>query len=128
MEQGVVHHGESGSWRSAPHQLGGSSDREGDGPGGRAPPRAGHPKGCEADGGRGGPFFLQAADAADPGLGAECRVARMMQGVIRDRGCPKAHGLKRLTDPISLFSAELFCLMLYFCFGWPSHPLGCCMV
>ena len=36
-------------------------------------------------------------------------VARIMVGQIRDKGCPKAHCLKRPTDAVSLFeSSELF--------------------
>ena len=38
------------------------------------------------------------------------RVARIMAGQIRDKGYPKAHCLKRLTDAVSfLESFELFC-------------------
>ena len=44
---------------------------------------------------------------------ASNRVARMMQGVIRDRGCPKAHCLKRPTRAISLL--RLF-VLFYFLF------------
>ena len=64
---------------------------------------------------------------------ASNRVARMMQGVIRDKGCPKAHGLKRPTRAISIlrlpklfrFYSELFysgvvLTMLSIC----STPIG----
>jgi hypothetical protein len=37
------------------------------------------------------------------------RVARIMAGQIRDKGCPKAHCLKRPTNTVSLFeSSKLF--------------------
>jgi hypothetical protein len=37
------------------------------------------------------------------------RVARIMVGQIRDKGCPKAHGLKRPTDAVSFpGSSKLF--------------------
>ena len=43
---------------------------------------------------------------------APSRIARMMQGAIRDRGCPKAHCLKRLTRAISLLHLSmLFCFL-----------------
>ena len=41
------------------------------------------------------------------------RVARIMQGPIRDRGCPKAHCLKRPTRAISLLH---FSVLFYFPF------------
>jgi len=56
-------------------------------------------------------------------------VARMMQGAIRDKGCPKAHCLKGLTRAVSVpcFS-ELFCFCFHvvlFRFPCAAHPLGC---
>ena len=40
------------------------------------------------------------------------RVARMMQGPIHDRGCPKTHCLKRPTRVVSLLvSSMLFCFL-----------------
>ena len=55
----------------------------------------------------------------DPTWGQDCKVpreeianwvARIMVGQIRDKGCPKAHCLKRPTDALSfLESSELFC-------------------
>ena len=48
---------------------------------------------------------------------ASNRVARMMQGVIRDKGCPKAHCLKRLTSAASVLS--LYVLFFYFLKPFP---------
>ena len=48
-----------------------------------------------------------------PRVEAPNRVARMMQGAIRDRGCPTAHCLKRPTRAISLL--RLF-VLFYFLF------------
>ena len=65
------------------------------------------------------------------------RVARMMQGPIHDRGCPKAYCLKRPTRAVSLLvSSVLFCFLLRVVLFWPwshfypaslhaGHPLGC---
>ena len=52
---------------------------------------------------------------------ASNQIARMMHGVIHDKGCPKAHCLKRLTRAVNIlrffelfyFYSELF----YFCSG-----------
>ena len=60
----------------------------------------------------------------------------MMQGVIRDKGCPKAHCLKRPTRAVSVlcfcklfcFYSELFSFVpeLFLpCFQYAVHPLGC---
>ena len=58
------------------------------------------------------------------------RVARIMAGQIRDKGCPKAHCLKRPTDAVSfLESSELFCafrvVSSVFALFFRAHPLGC---
>ena len=65
------------------------------------------------------------------------RVARMMQGPIRDSGCPKTHCLKLPTRAVSLlFSSVLFCFLFrvvlflpWSCFypdsSYAWHPLGC---
>ena len=65
------------------------------------------------------------------------RVARMMQGPIRDSGCPKTHCLKRPTRAVSLLvSFVLFCFLFrvvlflpWSCFypasSYAWHPLGC---
>ena len=53
----------------------------------------------------------------------------MIQGLIRDKGCPKAHCLKRPTRAVSIlcffelfyFAPELFLL----CFPYVAHLLGC---
>ena len=60
----------------------------------------------------------------------------MMQGVIRDKGCPKAHCLKRPTRAISIlrlsmlffFYSELFCFapkLFSPCFPYAAHTLDC---
>ena len=60
----------------------------------------------------------------------------MMQGVIRDKGCPKAHCLKQPTRAVSVlrfselfcFYSELFCFdpeLFFPCFPYAAHPLGC---
>ena len=65
------------------------------------------------------------------------RVARMMQGAIRDRGCPKAHCLKRPTRVVSFLclfvllcfsipSCSVFALESFLpCFPYAAHLLGC---
>ena len=58
------------------------------------------------------------------------RFVRIMQGVIRDKGCPKAHCLKRPTRAVSIlcffelfcFYSELFC----FCSGVVFTMLSVC--
>ena len=62
------------------------------------------------------------------------RVASIMAGQIRDKGCPKAHCLKQPTDAVSLLnSSELFCafraissvfLYLSECTHWVVTQLG----
>ena len=56
------------------------------------------------------------------------RVARIMAGQIWDKGCPKAHCLKRPTDAVSfLESSELFPLFLlcfFDCTHWVVIQLG----
>jgi hypothetical protein len=57
------------------------------------------------------------------------RVARIMAGQIRDKGCLNALGLKRPTDAVSLLgSFESFCLFpscfLYFCSIFLTAPVG----
>ena len=57
------------------------------------------------------------------------RVARIMAGQIRDKGCPKALCLKWPTDAVSfLESSELFSsflsYFLCFCFVFPTAPVG----
>ena len=47
---------------------------------------------------------------------ASNRVARMMPGAIRDRGCPKAHCLKRPTRAVSLLRRSVL-----FCSSIPSY-------
>ena len=42
------------------------------------------------------------------------RVARIMAGQIRDKGCPKAHCLKRPTDAVSLLEP---CRVVFICSG-----------
>ena len=46
------------------------------------------------------------------------RIARMMQVPIRDKGCPKAHCLKRMTRAVSILRLSvLFCFCsVLFCF------------
>ena len=54
------------------------------------------------------------------------QVARIMAGQIRDKGCPKAHCLKRPTDAVSfLESTELFCSFRIIFSIFPSAPVGC---
>ena len=64
------------------------------------------------------------------------RVARMMLGAIHDKGCPKAHCLKRPTRAVGIlrfselfcFYSELFCSapeLFPSCFSYVAHPLGC---
>ena len=65
------------------------------------------------------------------------RVARIMQGMIRDRGCSKMHCLKRPTRAVSLLvSSVLFCFLFrvvlflpWSCFypasSYAGHLLGC---
>ena len=58
------------------------------------------------------------------------RVARMMQGAIRDRGCPKAHCLKRLIRDVSFLRLSvLFCFLIrvvLFCLGVVFALLSVC--
>jgi len=67
---------------------------------------------------------------------ASNRIARMMQGVTRDKGCSKAHCLKQLTREVSFLRfSELFCIyselfctapeLFSLCFPCVAHPLGC---
>ena len=58
------------------------------------------------------------------------QVARIMAGQIRDKGCPKAHCLKRPTNAVSfLESSELFyafrVVSSIFVLFFRVHPLGC---
>jgi hypothetical protein len=58
------------------------------------------------------------------------RVARIMAGQIRDKGCPKAHCLKRPTDAVrNLGSCRVVFVRsgsfsLFFCSIFPSAPVG----
>ena len=65
------------------------------------------------------------------------RVTRMMQGPIRNRGCPETHYLKQPTRAVSLLvSSVLFCFLFrvvlflprshfYPASSYAGHPLGC---
>jgi len=62
------------------------------------------------------------------------RVARMMQGPIRDCGCPKTHCLKRPTRAVSFLESFRFLFRVVLFLPWSrfypassyvGHPLGC---